>query len=313
MANAAHLVNRAPARIMLVGYPGAGKTGSLASLANAGFKLRILDFDGNLDPLLLNTKPEFLPNIDILRFEDRLGSTGKFIEPVGIPSAFSGAFKAMDSWKYTDEQGTVVDLGASRDWGPDTIVILDSLTAMGDAAMNRARKLMNKTLENTSDRVWGLAMGEQNAFIKRLTASENKHHTIVLAHLKMIGPKDIRAGDSQLTTDIKQQVANLIPTRLFPSALGWQLPQSIGAEFPTLLEVKVKYNGTKVRRVISSAPREELDVKMPALGGAAELDIADGLLHILRALSPESVRIVETGVWAQSPTLTKPQEELKNG
>lgn len=295
MANAASLLNKAPVRIMLVGYPGAGKTGSLAPLANAGFKLRILDFDGNLEPLLLNTKPEFLQNIDILKFEDKLGSVGQFIEPVGIPTAFSGAFKAMDRWKYTDEAGQEVDLGQSKDWGPDTIVILDSLTAMGEAAMNRARKLMNKTLTNTSDRVWGLAMGEQLAFIKRLTASENKHHTIVLSHLKMIGPRDTRADDSQLTTDIKKQVANLIPTRLFPSALGWQLPQSIGAEFPVLLEVKVKYNGVKVKRVISSVPREELDVKMPALGGSAELDIADGLLHIFRALSPESVRLVETG------------------
>ena len=35
-----------PARILMLGWQGGGKTGAAASLANAGFKLRILDFDG---------------------------------------------------------------------------------------------------------------------------------------------------------------------------------------------------------------------------------------------------------------------------
>ncbi len=37
---------------MQLGYPGAGKTGSWACLANAGYQLRIIDLDHNLDPLL---------------------------------------------------------------------------------------------------------------------------------------------------------------------------------------------------------------------------------------------------------------------
>ena len=45
------------AKLMIVGDSGSGKTASLASLANAGYNVRILDFDDGLDiPPLLATR-----------------------------------------------------------------------------------------------------------------------------------------------------------------------------------------------------------------------------------------------------------------
>lgn len=293
MAKGSTLLANSAVRAMLVGYPGAGKTGSLSCLLNAGFKIRFLDFDGNLEPLILHADPAKLDNLDVLHFEDKMRIGQGFHEPIGIPTAFADALKAMDHWKYKDESGQEVDLGHSKDWGPDTIVVLDSLTAMGEASMKRAMKLMNKTPMNNTDRVWGLAMAEQAEFIKRLTSTNNRHHVIVLAHLKMIGPKDIRSGDNQLTQKIKEEVGSLIETRLFPSALGWQLPQQIGGEFPTLLEVTTKIKAGKVSRVIRTLPRPELDVKLPASITESELDISDGMLHIFKALSPASVALVQ--------------------
>ena len=38
-------------KLMLLGESGAGKSGALASLVTAGYKLRILDFDNGLDTL----------------------------------------------------------------------------------------------------------------------------------------------------------------------------------------------------------------------------------------------------------------------
>ncbi len=278
-----------------MGYPGAGKTGSLVPLLNAGYKLRFLDFDGNLEPLLHYANPKMLNNLDVLHFEDKMRIGAAFQEPVGIPSAFANALHALDRWKYKDEQGTEVDLGASSDWGLDTIVVLDSLTAMGESAKLRAMKLLNKTPMNMSDRVWGLAMAEQLEFVKRLTSPNNKHHVLVLAHLKMVGPKDIRQGDSALTEDIKKQVGSMIETRLYPSALGWALPQVIGGEFPTLLEIASVVKAGSVKRVIRTVPRPELDVKLPASIAEKELDIKDGMLTIFRALSPQSVALVSQG------------------
>lgn len=277
---------------MLVGYPGAGKTGSLACLLNAGYKIRFLDFDGNLEPLLLHADKDKLDNLDVIHFEDKMRVGQAFHEPIGIPTAFSNALKMMDRWTYQEGDKTV-DLGASDEWGLDTIVVLDSLTAMGDAAMSRVMKLMNKTKMNNTDRVWGLAMGEQHEFIKRLTRPSNRFHVLVLAHLKMIGPKDARQGDSPVTEQIKREQASIIETRLFPSALGWLLPQQIGGDFPTLLEITASVKAGNVKRVIRTVPRPELDVKLPALLVDKELDIKDGLLTIFRALSPASLALVK--------------------
>src|SRR5260370_41502724 len=137
--------------------------------------------------------------------------------------------------------------------------------------------MLNKSAANTTQEVWKLAMGEQLAFMEKLTCSGNKFHVIVLAHLKMISPKDMQKDDSDLTKEIKQQVADLIPARLFPRALGRELPQAIGGEFPTLLLMEPKYVGREVRRIITFVPRPELDLALPAKIGKdfpTELDIS---------------------------------------
>ena len=41
-------------KLLLVGDSGSGKTASLATLANAGYKLRILDYDNGLDLSLIH-------------------------------------------------------------------------------------------------------------------------------------------------------------------------------------------------------------------------------------------------------------------
>lgn len=290
MANAATLGTTAPVRMMIVGWPKAGKTGALASLANAGFKLRIIDYDGNLDPLLLYTKPEFLHNIDVVHLEDKLRMGAQFSEPIGIPEAFKRGYDLVQHWKYT-ENGQEFDLGPTKEWGPDTIMVLDSLTKMGDASFRRAQKILNKNPTNTTQQVWGLAMAEQAAMIERMTSTSNRFHTIVLAHLRMISPKDVNRDDSDLTKDLKNQRAELIPTKLFPRALGYELPQQIGGEFPTLIEMVTKYKANKANRVIRTISQETLDLGVPGPNIPEELPIDTGLLTIFEALSPGSVAL----------------------
>lgn len=285
MANAAKLQTSTPGRILTVGYPGAGKTGALCSLVNAGLKLRILAFDmaANFQPLFQYCDKDKLGNVDIVFLEDKLRNGPKFIETVGIPTAFADGLKMMDRWKY--KEGEVeVDLGQSKDWGPDVVVVLDSLTAMGEAAKRRAMAMLNKTPLNSTQQMWGLAMQDQFNFLVKLLSSTNRFHVIVTAHLKTVGPKDIMPSDDQANKEIKERMVELVPTRLYPSALGQQLPPQIGALFSTVLLAEVKYGpGTKVERVLRSVLDNSIDLKMPALGLPATLPQSDGLLQVLTA------------------------------
>lgn len=275
-------------RGLITGFPGAGKTGSLACLANAGFKLRIVDFDGNPEPLYQYCTPEGLANIDILSFEDQVGQVGNYVGVKGLPVAFTNCLKALDKWTYKDEDGTVVDLGSSATWGPDTIVVVDGLTGLSAACFAYAQAMMNKTPFNTTQAVWGLAISNQINFIRKLTAASNRHHVIMLSHLKMIGPKAIEGSDDMSTRELKERLIDLVPTRYFPTALGQQLPQTICGEFPIVVNIEAKAKGTKVTRSLNFLPREDMDLKLPVsaegLGKLDNLGLADGMLRIFDAL-----------------------------
>lgn len=275
-----------PIRMMIVGYPGMAKTGAIAALANMGYKIRMLDYDGNSQSLLTYTDKDKLANIDIVYLEDAMRNGDRFIETTGIPTAFRMGLNLMDHWKYKDEDGTEVDLGRSKDWGCDTIVVLDSLTSMGQASFRRQQSLSNKTPLNTTEQVWGLAMAQQEAFIEQLTSEKNNFHVIVLAHLKIVGPKDLRKEDDDITKAIKSELQELIPNRLFPSALGKALPPVIGGHFPILIEATNDFKATGMKRVLRTVPRPELDLKLPSKLSFDKVEVTDGLAKIFAELAP---------------------------
>ncbi len=273
-------------RILMLGWQGGGKTGALACLANAGFKIRILDFDGKLgNPLLRFVMPEFLKNVDVVTLVDKLRDTQKYIGVSGLPVAFGNGLKMLDHWHYETPEG-VVDLGRSRDWGPDTIVVVDTGTAMGRASKRRVLALNNRTPLNARDSDWGAAMEDEAAFIEKLCSATNLHHVIVNYHLKWLGPREERKGDADAVKEIKEREADLIPTRLYPSAMGSKsAPQNLGQFFDTALLVEPKHlPGGKVQRMIFTQPRPSLDLKVAADLPAA-LPLENGLLTIFSALT----------------------------
>jgi hypothetical protein len=281
------LAKREPVRIWVAGFPGTAKTGgTVTPLLELGYKVRVLDFDGNIAPVLQFVKPEFLQNLDVVTLEDKLRAGEKFIEPSGIPDAFQRGLKLMDEWAYKDDDGSEVNLGKSKDWGCDTVVVLDSNTKMGNAAQRRQMSIMNKTLSNNTQQTWYIAMNQQEAFIERLVNRNNRFHVVILSHLQLIGPKDIANGDDDLTKELKERTAAVVPTKLFPKALGRELSPLIAGHVPNLIRFETDPRG---ERIIRTLPQPEMDLKL-ALPNAKEFDkakISDGGFgKIFKALAP---------------------------
>ena len=309
MTNAVNLATKG-LRILLIGYPGTAKTGCLASLLNAGYKMRYLDLDGNLDPLINYADPSRLHDLDAVFLEDKMRVGARFMEPIGIPQAFANALRLMDEWKYVDDDGKEVNLGASKDWGPDTIVVLDSTTKLGDACLRRAMKLQNRTPDKMTQQVWGLAIQEQGAFIEKLTSPLNKFHLIVIAHLKIISPREVSSDDARMVQSIKEDQADIVPTRLYPSVLGHAFPQFVGAEFPIIVEAEKVTKGGVTRRYLNTAPKVYLDLKCPMPNVPSQLEIGDGMLKLFQALSPSSVELVKAnGVAAKTPITSEKEND----
>lgn len=298
-----------PARILLSGFPGSGKTGALASLANAGWKLRILDFDGNYEVLKHHVRSD--ADVDIVTFEDPLRMGNRTMGPDGVPTAFIDADRILDRWRYKDGDNWV-DLGASRQWGEDTIVCLDGLTGLGLACWYKAQVLTNIRSDGDQRRVYQLAADEQLAFIRRLTAASNRYHFICISHLKLIGPPEIARNDEQPIQDAKRMAGEAIPTRLYPTAVGRQLSQNIAGEFSTHIRAIAEEVNGKVRRSIHYLPAVEVDLKIPVaqetISSLGRLEAASGLVKILEGLGHTPPKVAGAPKESNLVNRVKPEE-----
>lgn len=287
MASALDLLDQDAFRGIIAGYPGSGKTGSLASLLNAGYKVRLVNFEGkNYAPLLKFANPAALGNLDIASFADKMRAGERFIEADGVPGAFKDACKMLNWWKYKKPDGTEIDLGKARDWGLDTVVVIDSMTSMGECALRRAMVMGNKTPTNMTQQLWGFAATDQTNFIKMLCLDTNAHHVIVLAHLSMIGPDDIKHGGDGVDDQVQRQTAQLLPVRLYPRAVTKSLSTVIAKEFSSMiLAEKREKPGKPVERfLVTRTKGTELDLKVPAPGIQDAYPLETGLASIFDAL-----------------------------
>lgn len=296
MSNAASLFGES-LRVLIGGWPKGGKTGAIVALLNAGYKVRMLDFEGNYDVLLNYADPKTLKNLDIATFQDKQSSTGETAwdsDDAPKQMAYSRALQQMKDWKTTDEKGNPISLGASYTWGSDTVVVVDNLTRLGEMSFRRARKLANKKAGQADVKVWGLAVDELVNFLAWLTRKTNHFHLVVLAHWQMLGP-DVPMSSSNEDgeiKDLKKQIATeraaMLETKLFPKGVTKENSRNIGSLLPVMLEAKRVVTGTKVRRVLLTETEEAVDLAFPVPGAAKQYPIETGLATIFELLGAKA-------------------------
>lgn len=208
---------------LIIGDPGAGKTGGLTSLVRAGYKLRIYDFDnllGSLVQFVRKDCPGNLANVAYQTFTDKMKGNENPLQMVGgrmnvpafndgIPTAFVKCLKQLNHWKCEGE-----DLGKPGEWGADTVVVLDSLTTLSSAAYRYVQGMNPGAKEPQAQ-----FFAAQQLIINLLTllCSENfATNVLVLAH--------IHYQDNHLNIQ-----------KGFPRSVGSALNQQIGAYFNCVL------------------------------------------------------------------------------
>ena len=167
-------------KLLLTGDSGSGKSGALASLVGAGYKLRILDMDNGLDPLksyVIHSFPKSIDNVEFRTLRDnyKASAAGPVID--GKPRAFVDAIKMLDLWKYDD-----TDLSRPADWGPDCILVLDSLSFFSDAAFEWA-KGMNPGAKDPRQWFYSAQQAVESA-LALLTSGTFCTNVIVSAHVR---------------------------------------------------------------------------------------------------------------------------------
>lgn len=112
---------------LMVGVSGAGKTGMLASLLDDGYKIRALDFDRGLDPLIGYAKRRGnLANLSYHTLTDEFVMRAGYMAIKKAP-AFQRGMALLENWD---------DLGPVQSWSTDTILLIDTLGSMSKSSFN---------------------------------------------------------------------------------------------------------------------------------------------------------------------------------
>jgi len=250
-------------KMLYIGDSGTGKTSSLASLVVAGYKVRVLDFDNLLAPLVALVKrhhPEALDRLEYMPFRDKMKSSPNGPVVDGMPKAYVEAMKAIDKW----EDGSI-----PSQWGSDTVFVIDSLTMLSKAAYFWARGLQGAagfaegvSLKGVDGRnlIYVAQQGLINT-ISYITAEQFNCNVIVIAHIKYL------ERDGQ--------------TKGYPVAIGNAISPEIPAYFPSV--ALAQRDGDK--RVLRTRSTRMFDLKNPrSFDMAEQFDMDDGLAKFFSAV-----------------------------
>lgn len=219
-------------KLLLIGDAKSGKTGSLVSLVKAGYKLRILDLDNLLDVLKFMIQkecPDNLGNVEFRTLRDDYKSGAAGVVVSGKPRAWLDSIKMLDHWKYDD-----VDLGKPADWGPDCVLVIDSLSRLCDAAF-----AFHTAISNNPDQraIYKSAQDDVEKCVAMLTSDGMRTNVIVIAHVQYQDqPDGTRKG--------------------FPQGVGSALSPKIPQYFPSVVLYTKK--GDKRHLQTNSTPMIDL-------------------------------------------------------
>lgn len=238
-------------KILYLGDSGTGKTSSLVSLLEAGYSLKIIDFDKGILNLVMHTRkrcPERLSQIEFETFQDEYKATQSGLILAGQPKAFPNALKKLTEWQSIDD--------------PMTIVIVDSLSMAGRAAFAWAQG-MNPT-QRDKRALFGLAQDAIEDTISVLTSDNFKTNVIAITHIKYDEMEGLNKG--------------------YPNAIGRALGPKLPRYFNIMVQAETQGSGTNVKRKIRTLPTGIVDLKTPPIDIPAELPLDSGLATIFAKL-----------------------------
>ena len=248
-------------KMLFIGSSGTGKTGALISLVEAGYKLRIIDLDNGLAALknfIVQNCPEKLKNVEYETRRDKYKAGPMGTRVVPPPKAYVESCKLMDKW--TD--GT-----DPNEWGSEYVLVIDSMTSLGQAAFEWA-KALEPTVKDPRQWYFTAQNAIQNT-VAGLTSDLTRTNVIIISHIDLVEDK-----------------AGMI--KGFASTIGKALGPKIPLYFDTLLLMESMGSGTSVRRTIKTTPTGLIDVKNPApMRIDATYPLETGLAEIFEKLKGE--------------------------
>jgi hypothetical protein len=233
-------------KLLFCGDSGSGKTGALASLAKAGYNLRIVDLDSGLDVLsnLLrdSNSPYGREALDRVSFEtitDTMRVSGSKLIPKSA-TVWQRAVKLIEHWKTESE-----DFGPLVSWTSQDVLVIDSLTMLSNAALNFVLSMNARLGQQPHQSDWYGGQQLVESLLQLLYDDNVKCNVIVISHIAYIGEEN---G----------------PVHGYPASLGKALSPKIGRYFNTMLLAKTQGSGANLKRKILTTSTALVELKNTA-------------------------------------------------
>ena len=206
--------SKSSTKLLFIGDSGAGKTGALASLP---------------------AKPQEFANLVVNDLQRELTAAGQTVSESKLSP------KHLN--KSTDPE-TKESLGPVSTWGPQDILVIDSLSMLSTAALNFVLSMNARLGQRPQLQDWGAGQDLIESMVQMLYDESIVCNVIVISHITYIGPEDNLTG--------------------YPNTLGKALPPKLGRYFNTILQAKSQGQGAGLRRKILTNTASSVELKNTA-------------------------------------------------
>ncbi len=283
-----------PVKLLNLGKSGSGKSGALASLANAGWKLYIQDFDNGIDIIRQYLTEEGATRVWYTTLTDKMKATGMAITPDGVPTAFSRAMSGLQNWQEEEE-----DLGPINSWGEDVVYVVDSLTFLAAAAMRFSINMQvggDDGLEAQTRWMhpypsdYGEAQNRVERFLEMIYTDDIKCNVIMNTHIRWIGGGGVQTSQEKVkgvkTGELsKRELDSESEGEGYPMAVGKQLPRKIGTYFNNMVMCERTGSGLSTESRIHTVNYNRVQLKTQRPKEIPPtLDLDDGLAKIFEII-----------------------------
>ena len=261
-------LDQLPIKMLVIANSGFGKTGSLASLAAAGFKLHIADYDNGTEILLGYLDKQYWPNVEVETFTDKFKILGDKAMPLSAAAWQQGLAK-MNKW---------IDTFNAAEKPTEHILVIDSLTLLAQAAFRHILALNRRLGTRPFQADWGEAQRLLEDLLAMLYAKDVKCHVIIMSHITYFGGPDPYADENEQKTaqDVK-------PIQGLPTTIGKALSPNVPRYFNNMLVGKVVGEGPNAQRLLYTVPTDLVPAKASAKLKSF-YPIATGLADIFKTL-----------------------------
>ena len=279
-----------PIKALLMGEAGSGKTCALASLLDAGYQVRVIDADNKIDGLrnILTHKDskykrDSIERLAYVTLTERMRMAQGRIIPASA-NVWPKTIGLLEDWNNADPAlGTVAKLGKLTSWDDNCVLVIDTLSSIGAAAMNFGQAmngvLGNVRTQNEIRRDIGGAQSLVRDLVRLLNDTSIKCHVIVSTHIIYV-----RADGSGVLTLGDGGDSN-VPTQGFPNAIGRAISPEIPRYFGNVLLLKQIGSGAATRRRLYTLTQGNVNLQSNApLSVAPEYAQETGLADLFKAL-----------------------------